>query len=99
MLATIALKVLVQVLDAARIGRYDILSATAALAKQVTTRINNCDRQRRRLMSYLNQTRTHKIQDCLMAFFLRRGPRDKNDGTKTSGAFLTLVGSATYSPL
>lgn len=55
-LATIALKLLMKMMYVAQSGRCDILRATTVLAKQVAKSNKNCDRQLRRLSSYLNQT-------------------------------------------
>ncbi len=55
-LSDIASKVLMKVLYAARLARFDLLRATCALAREVTKCNSLCDKKLHRLISYINST-------------------------------------------
>ena len=55
-LQPIAARVLMKVLYAARLARYDLLRAVNGLAKNVTKWTNRCDAQLHRLMCYIHHT-------------------------------------------
>ena len=55
-LQPIAARVLMKVLFAARMARYDLLRATQGLASRVTKWSRDCDRSLHRLMSYIHST-------------------------------------------
>ena len=55
-LDTVAMKVLMSVLYAARMARFDLLRAVGALAAKVTKRDSNCDKQLHRLMRYIHSS-------------------------------------------
>ena len=55
-LKPIASKVLMKILYAARMCRYDLLRATCALASMVTKWTPSCDKKLHRLVSYIHST-------------------------------------------
>ena len=55
-LAPIASRVLMKLLFAARMARYDLLRAVQGLASRVTKWSNECDKSLHRLMCYVNST-------------------------------------------
>ena len=106
-LAPIALRVLMKVLYAPRMGRYDILRARCALAKRVTKWSTACDRRLHRLMCYINATADlclyahvgDDLTQCRLALYCDADfAGDKSDSRSTSGVFLAVVGPKTFFP-
>ena len=60
-LACIASKVLMKVLWAARLARYDLLKAVSYLARFVTRWSTRCDEMLHRLMCYIDSTKHHRM--------------------------------------
>ena len=103
-----AQKILMKVLYAARLGRYDILRATCMLARRVSKWNEDCDRRLHRLMSYLHCTNElvttgyvgDDIDHCKIGLFCDADfAGDKTDSRSTSGIFLVIVGPRTYFPI
>ena len=60
-LAGIASKVLMKVLWAARLARYDLLKAVSYLARFVTRWSTRCDEMLHRLVCYIDSTKHHRM--------------------------------------
>ena len=76
-LAPIAARVLMKILFAARMARFDLLRAVQGLAARVTKWSDDCDRALRRLVCYVHSTLDHrmnafvgdKVADCKLWVF------------------------------
>jgi len=107
-LQPIASKVLMKVLYAARMCRYDLLRATCALASKVTKWNSECDKQLHRLVCYI-----HSSLDVHLVGWIGDGVKamelklfsdadfagDLETCRSTSGVFLHLEGPTTFFPL
>ena len=106
-LAPIASRVLMKLLFAARMARYDLLRAVQGLASRVTKWSMDCDKALHRLMCYVNSTIHYKmsgvigdeIKSCKLWLFADSDHAGEHDSKSTSGSFLCLVGPNTYFPL
>ena len=106
-LQPIAARVLMKVLFAARMARYDLLRATQGLASRVTRWSPDCDKALHRLMCYIHSTISHKMtcfigdepSACKLWCFADSDHAGEHDNRSTSGCCLALVGPNTYYPL
>jgi hypothetical protein len=107
-LQSIASKVLMKVLYAARMARYDLLRPTCMLASRVTKWNLFCDLMLHRLMCYINSTHDLKMISwvgdrsdslTLELFADADFAGDKQTMRSTSGMFLCLSGGNTCVPL
>ena len=106
-LAPIASRVLMKLLLAARMARYDLLRAVQGLASRVTKWSADCDKALHRLMCYVASTLGHRmtclkgdsLDKCKLWLFADSDHAGEHDNTSTSGGFLALVGPNTYFPL
>ena len=106
-LQPIASRVLMKVLFAARMARWDLLRATQSLASRVTKWSKDCDVGLHRLMSYINSSLDLKmrgfigdrISECKLWMFCDADHAGSHDSKSTSGCALYLVGPNTYFPL
>ena len=106
-LAPIASKVLMKLLFAARMARYDLLRAVQGLASRVTKWSPDCDKALHRLMCYVQSTLDMKmtgyigdtISECKLWLFADSDHAGEHDSKSTSGSLLCLVGPNTYFPL
>ncbi len=107
-LADMAVRVLMKLLYAARVARYDLLRPIAALARRLTRWTKRCDRKLYRLMCYVYAT-IHKrmrgyvgdrITDCSLCVFSDADlAGDHEDSKSTSGIFMVIIGPRTLFPL
>ena len=107
-LAPIASRVLMKVLYAARMARFDLLRATCFLATRVTKWSEACDRLLHRMMCYIDSTK-----DLCMHGWVGDNPKDLElvlytdadfagdvqTSRSTSGVFLCLKGPNSFVPL
>ena len=106
-LQPIASRVLMKVLFAARMARWDLLRATQSLASRVTKWSRDCDVGLHRLICYINSSLDLKMQgfigdrvsDCKLWLFCDADWSGEHDNKSTSGCALYLVGPNTYYPL
>ena len=106
-LAPIAARVLMKILFAARMARFDLLRAVQGLAARVTKWSVDCDKALYRLVCYINSTLDLQLQsfigdsiiDCRLWLFADADHAGEYDNRSTSGCFLVLVGPNTYFPL
>ena len=104
-LQPIASKVLMKVLFAARMARWDLLRATQSLASRVTKWSRDCDTALHRLICYINSSLDtwgfigDKIGDCKLWLFCDADWAGEHDSKSTSGCALFLVGPNIYYPL
>ena len=106
-LQAISSKVLMKVLFAARMARFDLLRATQGLASRVTKWSVDCDKALFRLMCYIHSTLDHTMigftgdspQDIKLWLFADSDHAGEHDSRSTSGCMLALVGPNTYFPL
>ena len=106
-LAPIASRVLMKLLFAARMARYDLLRAVQGLASRVATWSHECDKSFHRLMCYVHSTLDVKLRSdigdsvdqCKLWLFADADHAGEHDNKSTSGTFLALVGPNTYFPL
>ena len=107
-LGDIASAVLMKILYAARMGRYDLLRPVGALASRVTKWIQLCDRRLHRLVAYIKSSRNvcmyswvgdsaDKLELVMYCDADLAG--DRNDSKSTSGVFLCIVGPCSFFPL
>lgn len=106
-LASIASRVLMKILYAARMARYDLLRPTCYLATKVTKWTRRCDRLLHRLVSYINSS-----IELTMVAFVGDDPAnlqlrlftdadlagEETNAKSTSGVFLALSGEYTFAP-
>jgi hypothetical protein len=107
-LQPIASSILMKVLYAARMARFDLLKAVAGLAKKVTKWDLNCDRKLHRLICYIQSSldlvlKGH-IGDCaedlsLSLYSDADFAGDKETSKSTTGIFLAVTGPNTFFPL
>ena len=106
-LQPIASKVLMKVLFAARMARWDLLRATQSLASRVTKWSRDCDLGLHRLICYIKSSLNVKlsgfvgdsIQDCNLWLFTDSDFAGEYDSKSTTGCAMCLVGPNTYFPL
>ena len=107
-LQPIASKVLMKVLYAARMSRYDLLRPTCALAACVTKWGKVCDRKLHRLMSYINCSSVVRmfgwvgdsLKDVGVTLYSDADfAGDQTTMRSTTGVFLCLRGRNTFMPL
>ena len=105
-LAPIAARVLMKILFAARMARFDLLRAVQGLAARVTKWSVDCDKALYRLVCYINSTFGSvqsfigdSIVDGRLWLFADADHAGEYDNRSTSGCFLVLVGPNTYFPL
>ena len=107
-LQPIASKVLMKVLFAARMARYDLLRATQSLASRVTKWSADCDLALHRLISYVNTTKDSlflegfigdDFENCQLWLFADADWGGEKDSKSTSGCSMVLAGPNTYYPL
>ena len=106
-LQPIASKVLMKILFAARMARYDLLRATQSLASRVTKWSAECDIALHRLVCYINSTKDlflegfvgDALEDCQLWLFADADHAGEHDSKSTSGCAMILVGPNTYYPL
>ena len=97
-LQPIAARVLMKVLFAARMARYDLLRATQGLASRVTKWSRDCDRSLHRLMSYIHSTMNRTMigfvgdppEQCKTWLFADSDHAGEHDNRSTSGCLLAL---------
>ena len=106
-LQPIASRVLMKVLYAARMARYDLLYPCQKLATKITKWTKRCDKQLHRMMAYIWQTREWRLRgyvgdsnpDWKMWLYTDSDfASDKSDSKSVSGVFLTLAGPTTFFP-
>jgi len=106
-LAPVASKVLMKILYAARVGRFDLLRPVCWLATKVTKWSVTCDVALHRLVSYINSTLDvacygwvgDKWEDLQLVIYADANWGEKPDFHSTSGALLCLTGKNTFFPL
>ena len=106
-LQPIASRVLMKVLFAARMARFDLLRATQGLASRVTKWSPDCDKSLHRLMCYIHSTLDRTMvgfvgdppESCKTVFFADSDHAGEHDNRSTSGCLLALVGPNTFYPL
>ena len=106
-LSPIASRVLMKLLFAARMARFDLLRVVQGLAARVTKWSVDCDKALHRLMCYVQTTLRHKmsgfvgdsIEKCNLWLFADSDHAGEHDNRSTSGGYLVLVGPNTSFPL
>ena len=106
-LQPIASKILMKVLFAARMARFDLLRATQGLASRVTKWSVDCDQALFRLMCYIHTTVDRKMHGFVgdpssrtrLWLFADSDHAGEHDSRSTSGCFLALIGPNTFYPL
>ena len=106
-LQPIASRVLMKVLFAARMARFDLLRATQGLASRVTKWSPDCDKSLHRLMCYIHTTPDRTMvgfvgdspEACKTWLFADSDHAGEHDNRSTSGCLLALVGPNTFYPL
>ena len=106
-LQPIASRVLMKVLFAARMARFDLLRATQGLASRVTKWSSDCDKSLHRLMCYIHSTLDRTMigfvggppEACKTWLFADSDHAGEHDNRSTSGCLLALVGPNTFYPL
>ena len=106
-LQPVASKILMKILFAARMARFDLLRATQSLASRVTKWSIECDVALHRLVSYINCTKHHFLEgfigdafdQCQLWLFADADHAGEHDSKSTSGSAIVLVGPNTYYPL
>ena len=106
-LQPIASKILMKVLFAARMARYDLLRATQSLASRVTKWSHDCDAGLHRLICYIESSKQKvmrgfigdKFEDCKLWLFADADFAGEFDSKSTTGSAIFLVGPNTYFPL
>jgi len=106
-LAPIASKVLMKILYAARVGRFDLLRPVCWLATKVTKWSKTCDIALHRLVSYINCSLDvasygwvgDKWEDLELLIFADANWAERPEFVSTSGCFLCLHGPNTFFPL
>ena len=105
LLQPIACKVLMEILYAARLARFDLLRPIAALASEITTWDVVCDRMLHRLVCYISSSLGYKLkgymggstEDLDITLFSDAGFAGCLDTAKsTSGVFVALAGPNSF---
>ena len=103
----IASKVLMKILFAARMARWDLLRATQSLASRITKWSPDCDLGLHRLVCYINSSLDvmmsgfigDSIMDCRLWLFSDSDFTGEYNSKSTTGCAMFLVGPNTYYPL
>ena len=103
----IASRILMKVLFAARMARYDLLRATQSLASRVTKWSPDCDAGLHRLISYISSSLDittrgfmgDRFSECQLWLFADADFAGEFDSKSTTGSFMALVGLNTYWPI
>ena len=106
-LQPIASKILMKILFAARMARFDLLRATQSLASRVTKWSIECDVGLHRLVSYIHHTKNQYLEgfvgdsfeECQLWLFADADFAGEHDSKSTTGVTMILVGPSTYYPL
>ena len=106
-LQPIASKILMKILFAARMARYDLLRATQSLASRVTKWSEDCHVGLHRLVSYIQSTLDltmrsfigDRFRDCQLWLFADADFAGEHDSKSTTGSYMVLVGPNTYFPI
>ena len=107
-LANVACKILMKILYAARMARYDLLKSVSLLAGRVTKWDSTCDQELHRLVSYINSTLDMKMvsyvgdsKDKLEIKLYSDADfaGDSGSSKSTSGTFLCVSGPNSSAPL
>jgi hypothetical protein len=107
-LQPIASSILMKVLYAARMARFDLLKAVSNLAKKVTKWNTNCDKKLHRMMCYINSSLDYRLKGhvndpadslSLSLYSDADFAGDKESSKSTTGIFLALTGENTFFPL
>ena len=107
-LQPIASSILMKVLYAARMARFDLLKAVSNLAKKVTKWNTNCDKKLHRMMCYISSSLDYRFKghvsdpaDALsLSLYSGAGfAGDKESSKSAAGVFLALAGKNTLLPL
>ena len=106
-LQPVASKILMKILFAARMARFDLLRATQSLASRVTKWSIECDVALHRLVSYIHCTKHHFLEgfigdafdECQLWLFADADHAGEHDSKSTTGSAIVLVGPNTYYPL
>ena len=106
-LAPIAARVLMKILFAARMARFDLLRAVQGLAARVTKWSTECDKALHRLVCYIHSTLDVRLRafigdsiaNCKLWCFADADHAGEYDNRSTSGCFLVLMGPNSYFPL
>ena len=106
-LAPIAARVLMKILFAARMARFDLLRAVQGLAARVTKWSTECDKALHRLVCYIHSTLDVRLRafigdsiaNCKLWCFDDADHAGEYDNRSTSGCFLVLMGPNSYFPL
>ena len=108
MLANIASAVLMKILYAARMGRFDLLRPVTALGSRITTWTKLCDARLHRLVCYIKGTLDLKMYGWvgdtkdkleLVLYCDADLAGDRTDAKSTSGIFMCVVGPTSFVPL
>ena len=107
-LGDIASAVLMKILYAARMGRFDLIRPVQGLASKITKWTALCDRQLHRLVEYIQST----LDDYMWMWVGDRPEHwelvlycdadlagDRTDAKSTSGIFMCIIGPRTFVPL
>ena len=106
-LAPIAARVLMKILFAARMARFDLLRTVQGLAARVTKWPTECDKALHRLICCIHSTLDVKLRafigdpiaNCKLWCFADADHAGEYDNRSTSGCFLVLMGPNSYFPL
>ena len=107
-LAPIATRVIMKILYAARMYRFDLLHSVNALARDVTRWCRACDKKLHRLISYIHHTKHYVLEggvgdtlkDCAIMLFTDADfAGNLRDSKSTTGIFMAMVGPNTFFPL
>ena len=99
--------VVMKILFAARMARFDLLRAVQGLAARVTKWSTECDKALHRLICYIHSTLDVKLRafigdsiaNCKLWCFADADHAGEYDNRSTSGCFLVLIGPNSYFPL
>ena len=103
-----AAKILMKILYAARMCRFDLLFAVCSLARCITRWSKACDKRLHRLVSYIHHNKHLMLESvvgdtldsCRLLFFADADfAGEKVESKSTSGGVLVLVGPNTWAPL
>jgi hypothetical protein len=106
-LSSIASRVLMKILYAARVGRFDLLRPVCWLATKVTKWSKTCDRALHKLVSYINSSLDvscygwigDPLENLELTIYADANWAEKPTFVSTSGCFLCLSGRNTFFPL
>ena len=107
-LAPFAARVIMTILYAARMYRFDLLHSVNSLARDVTLWCRACDKKLHRLVSYIHHTKHYVLEGAvgdnldkcaIMLFTDADFAGNLRDSKSTTGMFLAMVGPNTFRPL